>query len=114
MTDRLTVFLVVFGFVFIFTRQAVAQPVEYLEMEPPMTSSVNELTGIAGYMVDDFEDGNINGWLADGTQDCSISVSDDDPFGLYCLRIDGACFPFNGYYLDVGNVAPIGAGELGS
>ncbi|RLE25101.1 MAG: hypothetical protein DRJ61_19475 [Acidobacteria bacterium] len=60
----------------------------------------------AVYIVDDFEDGNINGWLGDGTQSCSASISSEVPFGSFSMRIDGACFPFNGYYFEVGNAAP--------
>lgn len=108
MRFRLAVLLVMLGFAFTIAPQADAQSVQRLGMADSSPSAMIPLDDRAFHVVDDFEDGNINGWIADGTHDCSISLSEDNPFGSYCMRIDGACFPFNGYYLNVGNEAPVG------
>ena len=107
------------GFGLIVTQQAGAQDWEFAqEGLMPATGAENTITPAfvpaeetqsadrAAYIVDDFEDGNINGWAGEGTHNCSAFISTEAPFGSYSMAVDGACFPFNGYYFDVGNAAP--------
>lgn len=116
MRFRLALLCVLLGFGFIIAQQAGAQDVHELLLPTAGAEDANIPAVIltqevqsddrAAYIVDDFEDGNFNGWTVDGSHDCSASISTEVPFGSYSLAIDGACFPFNGYFLDVGNAVP--------
>lgn len=64
----------------------------------------------AAWVVDSFEDGNIDGWLPEGTDDCTASKSAVAAFGAYSMRIDGACAHLDGRYLDVSGSKPTGVG----
>ncbi len=116
---RIAPLCIVFGLVLVIAQQAGAQGWEPAHLPAVATVGSSNPFNPAGtlnrepqsddraiYIVDDFEDGNINGWVGDGTQSCSAYISTEVPFGSFSMAIDGACFPFNGYSFDVGNAAP--------
>jgi len=97
MRFRFASLCVLLGFGFIIAQQAGAQEGEArherllptVGAEDPVSPAFVLTQGEqsddrAVYIVDDFEDGNIDGWTADGTHDCSISISTEVPF---CHRL---------------------------
>jgi hypothetical protein len=63
----------------------------------------------AAWIVDDFEDGNIDGWVDEGGGYCTASTSVIAANGtLYSMRVDGACGHFDGKVLDIPTSMPTG------
>lgn len=75
------------------------------EIQTPVTMPED---GRAAWIVDDFEDGNIDGWIDEGGGACSASTSAVAAFGAYSMRIDGACAHHLGRYLDIIGSRPTG------
>lgn len=62
----------------------------------------------AAWVVDNFEDGNIDDWIDEGGSQCSASTSASTASGAYSMRIDGACGHLLGRVLDIPSSQPTG------
>jgi len=89
------------------------QPLEPIEW--PFTARALAADGLgtpddlrAAWIVDDFEDGNIDGWIDEGGGACSASISTIAALGTYSMRVDGACGHRLGRYYDVTGSRPTG------
>lgn len=60
------------------------------------------------WLVDDFEDGNIDGWIDEGGGMCTASTSAIAADGAYSMRVDGACGHLWGRVLDLPTSQPTG------
>lgn len=62
----------------------------------------------AAWIVDDFEDGNIDGWVDEGGGACYATTSAVAASGAYSMRVDGACGHMLGRVLDITGSMPTG------
>ncbi len=64
--------------------------------------------GRAIWIVEDFEDGNIDGWVDEGGGACTASTSAVAAGGAYSMRVDGACGHFLGRVFETNGGMPTG------
>lgn len=62
----------------------------------------------AAWIVDNFEDGNIDDWIDEGGGLCTASTSAVAASGSYSIRVDGACAHRLGRVLDISGSMPTG------
>jgi len=62
----------------------------------------------AAWVVDDFEDGNIDGWIDEGSGACYAGTSAVAASGAYSMRVDGACGHMRGRVFDITGSMPTG------
>ena len=72
------------------------------------TWTAAQTEGRSIWIVDDFEDGNIDGWVDEGGGACTASTSAIAASGAYSMQVDGACGHALGRVYDFNGGRPTG------